>query len=406
MVTTDTRAPVMLLVALATHVSMYAERTVHLIFNTTPTAFKLSLSATTHSKSLFTFPPLRPSESRFVDIFFNTDRTVFTFDSHAKTQQFAHSEPQKKHATTTPSYFTMVDQITLPEAYAILRHQPYVTQAQNYMLQTLWKKDPIAHAQVLLRKALEDFNNKIKAVLFDYKGVIKKNIDRVIDLDNKKDPAVPFVQFLYNAVRDFGQAIGFTMPSLDKAWYVRHRGKLALGAGLLAILTFAHYNNAFGSRDTPAPQATTPAAIQTSTTPQSWYAQAKSTALKNIYDTAYKIGAAGNKEVRTAIIRRLKYKYGQEPTLGNVTFTQKVADVAGLELLKEVASAYGQKLVPDTPPATLLSNNPNALTTPIKSWLSSLSIKSWIANQWDTARTESFKKTLGSGVLTKAFAEL
>lgn len=176
------------------------------------------------------------------------------------------ADEQKSISPALLSYSDAIDQITLAEAQAILKRQSYATQTQYYLIQRLWENDPIGHAKALLKSALQKFSDTLN----------NEPAEAVQDFDiedEKKLIKKPIVRTLYDAVGEFSKFIGFYMPSLEKAWYVRHRGKIIVGAGTLALLTYLHYSNAFGSRGiAPTKDSATPTA-QLAAAPQSWFSK-------------------------------------------------------------------------------------------------------------------------------------
>jgi hypothetical protein len=168
---------------------------------------------------------------------------------------------KEKVVSDYPLYRAVVDQMTLEEARELLKNQSYVAQTY-YMIDTLWKGNPIAQAKAIVMTALEKLEKLIKI----YK---KKSFAFTIDIENKVDPLAQVARPLYNGVKGLS-VIGFDMPNID-AWYIRHKGKIALGAvGIFALLAFARYGNALGTTTQPTTPVTPPVVVPAVPAQSSW----------------------------------------------------------------------------------------------------------------------------------------
>lgn len=214
--------------------------------------------------SLFIFPAqieqLDAQKPLLIDRFFNINKRRFIFKSSAL------EDPELIKASTIPerddwkvrmvekripSYMDTINTMSLIEAQRILAQQGVVTRSRNFFLEKLIKVDPLTRAKALAKVSLAKLNESLANILMGDDYAIK-NVDL---LDSKQRAQNPKAGMIYNAIREFGQVIGFEMPSIEKPWYVRHKGKIALTAGALALLTYMHYSNTLGTRTSTVQQA-------------------------------------------------------------------------------------------------------------------------------------------------------
>lgn len=192
-----------------------------------------------------------------LDRFFTINKRRFIFNSESiqKPEVLqAKTIPQKDEKkrpveTYIPSYMDTINTIDLAQAQTMLAQQGVATRSRNYFLEKLLKVDPVVRAKTLAKEALAKFNTSMRDILANDDYAIKG----INLLDPEQIARNPKARMIYNAIREFGQVIGFEMPSIEKPWYVRHKGKIALTAGTVALLTYMHYSNALGTR-TPVAQ--------------------------------------------------------------------------------------------------------------------------------------------------------
>lgn len=197
-------------------------------------------------KKTFVIPTL-------LDRFFNINKRRFIFNAEyiQKPELLkGYTIPQAGNLkirlieTSIASYMDTIDAIDSVQAQIMVAQQGIVTRSRNYFLEKLLKIDPVIKAKTLAKAALEKFNTSMQDALAgnDY------SIKNVNLFDPKQFYQNPKAGMIYNVIREFGQVIGFEMPSIEKPWYVRHKGKVALTASALALLTYMHYSNALGTR--------------------------------------------------------------------------------------------------------------------------------------------------------------
>jgi|GEM_PF-4205966 len=270
----------------------------------------------------------------FIDRFFDKDKTHFIFNS---TYMVA-SEGREGHAVPIErqSYWTAIDTMTKEECEVILKQQSYAAQATNYVRDTLlFKTDPKTRAQLTVRAAL----TKLDAVLKETIRASGVTFVRYSDRDTAK--LEPHLFKIYEAIREFVQIIGVNMPDI-RAWYVRHKGKIALTAGALAVLTYAYYNNAFGGGVSAKP-ASVPTTTQPVAAPanSSWFKANISTPIERWTNRV-----AG--EVGKKLVEKLAGSHNVESTASS-TVSGKIYGALGYETTKQLAISQGLIPKPENP---------------------------------------------------------
>lgn len=333
---------------------------INALFDPVKKTYSVSLEAA-DANPLFIFPlksnPTDPAkqeviESPLLDRFFNVNKKRFIFDSAAMTEDTTrriHENtevvertivPRVIETITIPSYMKTVRAMEPADAQRILKQQAFVTQTYSYVWNMVAPTDPMLKAQAIAENTLHELNRKIASIL---NGNDLK--ERSINIEDVKQLKA---RLLYNAIRDFGQKMGFfDMPSLEKPWYVRHKGKIILTAAALAMLAYARYNNVLGSTTkttTTAPAAPAPA---TQSALMKIIAAAKTKIADAVAPVTKQIGTEMSKDTFKAIVHRVAESEGV-PSVPDTSIRGQIGDIGGHALAHKIGKAYGYKLVPDS----------------------------------------------------------